>query len=133
MVLDDLRQRNMQRRRRNWILATTSALAALLFTSTLVFTTLSSQKAVRLQRTNTEELLSYMLGNLKSLDPIVGLEVIDQEDEQIQEYLRTLGFDGLENGQLVDKGMEWRELGQEDFERGQLEGAMESFQRSRPG
>ena len=129
--LDDLRQRNMQRRRRNWILATTSALAALLFTSTLVFTTLSSQKAVRLQRTNTEELLSYMLGNLKSLDPIVGLEVIDQEDEQIQEYLRTLGFDGLENGQLVDKGMEWRELGQEDFERGQLEGAMESFQRSR--
>jgi len=66
--LDDLRQRNMQRRRRNWILATTSAVAVLLLTGTLLFTTLSSQKAVRLQRTNTEELLSYMLGNLKRLD-----------------------------------------------------------------
>ena len=129
--LDDLRQRNMQRRRRNWILATTSAVAVLLITGTLIFTTLSSQKAVRLQRTNTEELLSYMLGNLKRLDPIVGLEVIDQKDEQILEYLRTLGFDGMENDQLVDKGMEWREQGQEDFERGQLDEAMESFQQSR--
>jgi len=129
--LDDLRQRNMQRRRRNWILATTSAVAILFITGSLVFTTLTSQKAVRLQRTNTEELLSYMLGNLKRLDPIVGLEVIDQEDEQIQEYLRTLGFDGMENDQLFDQGMEWREQGQEDFERGQLDGAMESFQQSR--
>ena len=129
--LDDLRQRNMQRRKRNWILATTSAAAVLLLTGTLVFTTLSSQKAVRLQRTNTEELLSYMLGNLKRLDPIVGLEVIDQQDEQIQEYLRTLGFDGMENDQLFDQGMEWREQGQEDFERGQLDEAMESFQQSR--
>jgi len=121
----------MQRRRRNWILATTSAVAVLLLTGTLVFTTLSSQKAVRLQRTNTEELLSYMLGNLKRLDPIVGLEVIDQQDEQLQEYLRTLGFDGMESDQLFDQGMEWREQGQEGFERGQLDQAMESFQQSR--
>ena len=35
--LDDLRQRNMQRRRRNWILATTSAVAVLLLTGSLVF------------------------------------------------------------------------------------------------
>ena len=34
--LDDLRQRNMQRRRRNWILATTSAVAVLLLTGTLL-------------------------------------------------------------------------------------------------
>jgi len=129
--LDDLRQRNMQRRRRNWILATTSAVAVLLLTGSLLFTTLSSQKAVRLQRSNTEELLSYMLGNLKRLDPIVGLEVIDQQDEQILEYLRTLGFDGMENDQLFDQGMEWREQGQEGFERGQLDQAMENFQQSR--
>ena len=129
--LDDLRQRNMQRRRRNWILASASAAAVLLLTSTLVFTTLSSQEEVRLQRTNTEELLSYMLGNLKQLDPIVGLEVIDQENEQILEYLRTLGFDGMENGQLVDKGMEWREEGLASHEHGKLDEAMESFERSR--
>jgi len=129
--LDDLRQRNMQRRRRNWILATTSAIAVLLMTGTLVFTTLSSQKAARLQRSNTEELLSYMLGNLKQLDPIVGLEVLGQEDEQTVEYLRTLGFGDMSNEQLVEKGMEWREEGQVNQERGKLDEAMESFQRSR--
>jgi len=129
--LDDLRQRNMQRRRRNWILATTSAVAALVLTGSLVFTTVSSQKAVRLQRSNTEELLSYMLGNLKRLDPIVGLEVIDVENEQILEYLRTLGFDGMENERLVDKGMEWREEGMASHDRGKLDEAMKRFERSR--
>ena len=129
--LDDLRQRNMQRRRRNWILTTTSAVAALLLTGSLVFTTLSSQKAVRLQRSNTEELLSYMLGNLKHLDPIVGLEVIDAENEQILEYLRTLGFDGMENERLVNKGIEWREEGMTSHEHGKLDEAMERFERSR--
>jgi hypothetical protein len=43
--LDELRQRNMQRRRRNWTLATISAVMVLLVTGTLVLTTLSSQKA----------------------------------------------------------------------------------------
>jgi tetratricopeptide (TPR) repeat protein len=129
--LDDLRQRNMQRRRRNWLLATTSAVAVLLITGSLVFTTLTSQTAVRLQRTNTEELLSYMLGNLKRLDPILGLEAIDQEDERIQEFLQTLGFDGMENDRLVDKGMEWREEGMAGHERGKLDEAMETFERSR--
>ena len=129
--LDDLRQRNMQRRRRNWILATTSAVVVLLLTGSLVFTTVSSQKAVRLQRSNTEELLSYMLGNLTRLDPIVGLEVIDAENEQILEYLRILGFDSMENDRLIDKGMEWRDEGVASHERGKLDEAMESFERSR--
>jgi hypothetical protein len=129
--LDDLRQRNMQRSRRNWIIASISATLILVLTGTLVIATLSSQKAVRLQRTNTEELLSYMLGNLKRLDPIVGLEVIDHEDEQIVEYLRTLGFEGMDDDQLVEQGMEWREQGQADHERGEMGNALENFQRSR--
>jgi len=129
--LDDLRQRNMQRRRRNWITASISVAAIILVTGGLVVATLSSQKAARLQRTNTEELLSYMLGNLKRLDPIVGLEVIDQEDKQTLEYRRTLGFDGMDDEQLVGRGLEWREQGQADHERGNLDDAMKSFQRSR--
>jgi tetratricopeptide (TPR) repeat protein len=129
--LDDLRRRDMQRTRRSRFVATISAAAILLLTGSLIFTTLSSQKAARLQRTSTEDLLSYMLGNLKRLDPIVGLEVIDQEDEQAQKFRRTLGFDVMEDEQLVDKGLEWREQGQADHERGNLDEAMKSFQRSR--
>jgi hypothetical protein len=129
--LDELRQRNMQRRRRNWAIASISTIVLLAVTGALVFTALSSQKAARMQRANTEELLSYMLGNLKRLDPIVGLEIIDQEDEEVLEYLRKLGFDGMENDQLVDTGLKWREQGQVDHDRGKLDEAMDHFQRSR--
>ncbi len=129
--LDELRQRDLQRRRKNRVLATAAALAFLLVTSTLVFTTMSSQKAVRLQRSNTEELLSYMLGNLKQLDPIVGLEVIDLDDEQMLEYFQALGLDEMDNDTLVEKGLEWREEGRIDHQRGNLEQAMDHFKKSR--
>lgn len=129
--LDDLRQRELQRRRRNWILACAGTVAALVVTGTLVFTTVSSQKTVRLQRSNTEELLSYMLGNLKQLNPIVGLEVIDQQDEQTLEYFRSLGIDQMDNDELTKKGLEWREQGQDYHERGNLDEAMEYFKKSR--
>ena len=129
--LDELRRRNMQRRRRNLAIGAVLTLAMLALTGTLLFTTLSSQKEVRMQRSSTEELLSYMLGNLKQLNPIVGLEVLGQEDEQIKQYLASLGFDQLDSEQLIQQGLEWRERGQSAHERGQYDEAMDKFQRSR--
>jgi tetratricopeptide (TPR) repeat protein len=129
--LDELRRRNMQRSRRIWTFATVTSVAMLLLTGTLVFTTFSSQKEARLQRTNTEELLSYMLGNLKRLDPIVGLEVLDREDEDHRNIIQSLGLDQMENEQLVEKAMSLRDQGQEDHERGQLDQAIVHFNQSR--
>ncbi len=129
--LDDLRRRNLQRQRRNRLITAAAVIVVLLTTGTLTFTTLTSQKQVRQQRASTEELLGYMLGNLTRLDPIVGLEVIDQEDEQSQDYISTLGFDAMTDDQLIEKGMEWREQGQDDQNRGNTREAMEYFQRSR--
>jgi len=129
--LDELRRRNMQRSRRNWTLVGVFALAMVLLTATLVVTTLSSQRAARMQRTNTEELLSYMFGNLKRLDPIVGLEVLDREDEVHQSYVQTLGLGQMDNVQLVEKGMALRELGMDDHARGHLDDAVGHFSESR--
>jgi tetratricopeptide (TPR) repeat protein len=129
--LDELRRRNMQRRRRNLAIGAVSTLVMLVLTGTLLFTTISSQKEARMQRSNTEELLSYMLGNLKRLEPIVGLEVLSQEDEQVKKYLASLGFDGMKSDQLIEQGMAWREQGQSAQNRGQFDEAMEYFQRSR--
>ena len=129
--LDELRRRNMQRRRRNWTIATFATVAMLFLTGTLVFTTLTSQKAVRTQRANTEELLSYMLGNLKRLDPIVGLEVLEREDAEHLNFVRTLGLAQMNNEQLISKGMELRDLGLDDHDRGQLDAALHHFSQSR--
>jgi tetratricopeptide (TPR) repeat protein len=129
--LDELRRRDSQRRRRNWMV---SAVAMALFiglTASLAITAISSKKMVALQRTNTEELLSYMLGDLKSLDPIVGLEVIDQNDEHVRDLLQNLGFQQMDNEQLVATALAWRDEGQVLHVRAQLDDAMALFQKSR--
>ena len=131
--LDELRRRDAQRRRKIWLASTTAAVVFVVLTATLAFTAISTRKTVALQRDNTEELLGYMLGNLKSLDPIIGLEVIDQNNEQVMNYLQSLGFENMSIDQLVEQAMAWRTEGQDLHERGMLDAAMEPLQKSRAG
>jgi eukaryotic-like serine/threonine-protein kinase len=131
--LDELRRRDAQRRRKTWLVSTTVAALVILLTAALAFTTISTRKTVALQRDNTEELLGYMLGNLKSLDPIMGLEVIDQNNAQVMNYLHSLGFEDMAIDQLVEQAMTWRTEGQDLHERGMLDAAMEPLQKSRAG
>lgn len=129
--LDELRRRDQQRRRKNRIIASISAVTVIALTLTLAISAVSSRKAAQLQRTNTEELLSYMLGNLKQLDPIIGLEVVDKNDQQMIDLLQSQGLTRLDNEKLVEWGIERREQGISYHERGELEDAMEQFQLSR--
>jgi eukaryotic-like serine/threonine-protein kinase len=131
--LDELRRREAQRRRRTWLVSSAVVVLVVLLTAALAFTAISTRKTVALQRDNTEELLGYMLGNLKSLDPILGLEVIDQNNEQVMNYLQSLGFENMTIDQLVEQAMSWRTDGQKLHERGMLDAAMEPLQKSRAG
>lgn len=129
--LDELRRRDMQRRRKTWAIATATSLLLILLTISLALTAISSKKAAQMQRAGTEDLLSYMLGNLQSLDPIVGLEVVDQNNEQVMNYLKSLGFQQMDNDKLVETALSWREQGKLLKERGDLTAAMEPLQQSR--
>ena len=129
--LDDLRRRDMQRRFRRRLTAVLTGTAIILLTGALTYSTVMSRKAAQAQRASTEELLSYMLGNLQRLDPIIGLETVDREDAEVMLYLETLGFQGMDDEALTATGLSWREQGQEFQERGELAAAMEWFQKSR--
>lgn len=129
--LDELRRRDQQKRRKIWAVAGLATALVLALTLTLAVSAISSRQATLAQRTNTEELLNYMLGNLKQLDPIVGLEVVDQGDEQLLEYIDSLEFYNLEDDQLVEWGLAWRDKGIEHHEHGNLDEAMQDFQKSR--
>ena len=131
--LDELRRRDAQRRRRTWLVSTVVIALVVLLTAALAFTAISTRKTVALQRDNTEELLGYMLGNLKSLDPIMGLEVIDQNNEQVMSYLQSLGFEHMTIDQLLEQAMAWRTEGQDLHERGMLDASLEPLQKSRAG
>jgi len=129
--LDQLRQRDMQRRRARWLLAGLSGVLLVALTLTLAWSAISSKKDSRLRRANTEELLSYMLGNLKTLDPIVGLEVVDRNDAQVLAYMQSLGLAALDDQALGAVALTWREEGMDQHGRGELLLALQSFQKSR--
>ena len=129
--LDELRRREAQRQRRNWLALTAAVALILAVTASLAITAISARKAVLQQRSNSEELLNYMLGNLKSLDPIVGLEVVDRNDEQVMNYLDNLGFQQMDNEQLVEMALALRTEGESLHGRRELDAALEPLQKSR--
>jgi len=129
--LDQLRQRDMQRRRRTWALSGLSAAAVVVLTSVLALTAIDSRKDAQARRANTEELLSFMLGNLKNLDPIIGLEVIDTDDAQTRAYIADLEMAELDSEELIEAALQWRETGITHHTRGNLTDAMEEFLKSR--
>ncbi len=129
--LDDLRRRDMQRRRRNLAIFSTSTAVVLALTTFLAITAIRSREAVKQTRTNIEELLGYMLGDLKDIAPIVGLEVIDPDDSSSVAYIDGLGLQQLNNDELKQRGAQWRNEGLAFRNRGQADEALDVFGKSR--
>ena len=129
--LDELRRRDAQRRLRRRLINGAVAVALAVVIAWLFHSAQSSREAVRLQRAGTEEMLSFMLGELDRLDPIQGLESISEDDEAHARLSENLGLDALDNEALLDRALKWRELGQELAWEGDTEGAESAYEDSR--
>lgn len=125
--LDELRRRDAQRRlqrRLVWGLATVVLVSVL---GWLLYTQAASRAAAKLQRANTEELLSYMLGDLQRLDPIAGVQSTAVEHGQHEQRSQRLGLAGMDSETLMEKALEWRAAGLDHSWEGELDEAMEQF------
>jgi len=129
--LDELRRRDAQRRLRRRLLNTAVAAVLAVVIAWLFHSAQSSREAVRLQRAGTEEMLSFMLGELDRLDPIRGLESISEDDEAHTQLSQRLGLDDLDNEVLLERALKWRELGQELSWEGDSAAAESAFADSR--
>jgi len=129
--LDELRRRDAQRRTRNRFGYALAVLALTTIIGWLVFAEATTRATAQAQRTNTEELLGFMLGDLKRLAPIEGLEIISADDEMQPEFREQLGFQALDNEELMEKALLWREQGLENNRLGELDSALNDFERSR--
>jgi tetratricopeptide (TPR) repeat protein len=129
--LDELRRRDSQRRMRNLIIYCVSVLLLVSLFGWLAWSDATSRAHARAQRTNTEELLGFMLGDLHSLDPIEGLEIIEENDESQQQLNAQLGFAEMDNDRLVSEALRWREAGIDHHQRGESAAAMQQFIQSR--
>ena len=129
--LDELRQRDAQRRTRNRILYALAALFLAVVIGWLMNSVVTARLTAKVQRANTEDLLSFMLGDLERLDPIQGLESISPENEDQVRLAEQLGFKSMDNDTLVEQALAWRKTGVDLKWEGELEAAMEQFTNSR--
>ncbi|MDZ4731541.1 MAG: toll/interleukin-1 receptor domain-containing protein [Xanthomonadales bacterium] len=129
--LDELRRRDAQRTTRNRIVYSLATLALVAVIGWLTWSEATTRASAKVQRTNTEELLGYMLGDLKRLDPIVGLEFVLADDAMQQRFREGFKFDQMDNEALLNAGMNWREAGIDAQRQSDLNINMDLFQRSR--
>ncbi|MGD8347524.1 MAG: toll/interleukin-1 receptor domain-containing protein [Lysobacterales bacterium] len=125
--LDLLRRRDAQRRLRrrlSWGFVSI-VLAALL--GWLTYTQVTTQAAAEAQRANTEDLLSFMLGDLDRLGSAAGEPNLAIDFAVHDERAEGLGLSGFEDDALLEQALEWREAGLELSWQGQAEAALTTF------
>lgn len=129
--IDDLKQRDAQRRVR--VFAGIAAGSAIVAVAMLVlsFYAVSAQKEAELRRGQAEELIGFMLGDLRGkLQPIGRLDILDSVGAEAMDYFAVLDENATPQD-LLSRGMALRQIGEVRFSQGQLEDALQSFTESR--
>ena len=125
--LDELRQRDLQRRRKRRI-ATGLALTA---AAALVVMTVISQIAERHEREQAEQLATFIVDLGERLKSDTDLETRALIGEQASKYLENLKTEKLSAGTGEKVALAFRQLGLVSQEQGKPGEALEAFKRSR--
>lgn len=129
--IDDLRQRDAQRQVRTWSAIAVGSMAIAVLTIGLAIVAYLAREESELRRGQAEDLISFMLGDLRGrLEPVGRLDVLDAVGDQAMDYFAALGERGTED-EVMARAMALRQIGEVRFSQGQLEPALEAFTESR--
>ncbi len=128
LELDEIRQREQQRRQRRMALITVSSLAGMLLTGALAFNAhLAGQRAER-RHAQAEDLIGFMLGDLyQRLFAINRLDVYTAIGDKAMDYFASLEAEDLTNSTLAQQAAALRLIGEVGLDQGVLDGALEAF------
>lgn len=141
--LDELKQREHQRRVRRMAIITGISLLGSAFTTSLAVVAFQARDEAQKQRNNAElqrqraderrgqaeDLIGYMLGNLHDkLKPIGRLDVLDSLSEMAVDYFGKVRSDELTDKELSLRAEALRQLGNQRVEQGDLDAAAKAFQ-----
>lgn len=130
--LDDLRRRDQQRRQRLWLASTFVSLGIAAAMAVLAMLAVNARNAADNRRAHAEELVGYIVGDLKTrLDEVGRLDILEAMGQRVVDYLQTLDPDELTDESLVQQAKVWRQLGEVSMTQGDLGAALESFSTSR--
>ena len=127
--LDDLRQREARKRLKQMSgIAASSFLVMVLMIALAISAYLSKREAQR-SRAQAEDLIGYMLGDLrKKLETIGRLDILDDVGDKAMGYFSSVEATKLSRTTLVDRARAVRQVGQVRLDQGRLAEALESFE-----
>jgi tetratricopeptide (TPR) repeat protein len=125
--LDELRQREQQRKRKFQILVSIASIAVV----ALVALTVVSKLTERNRQQYAEALVSQLVEVSADLDEVADLPTLRGIGERLARYLETLDQDDLSNESQLQVGLVLRQLGEVSRAQGRPDEAMTAFTRSR--
>ncbi len=129
--LDELVQRDAQRRSRIWAGVAAGSLVLAAAMIGLALYAVDAQKEAELRRGQAENLIGFMLGDLRrGLQPIGRLDLLDAVGDEAMQYFEALD-DNATPRDLLSRAMALRQIGEVRFYQGQLEPALGAFSESR--
>ncbi|PLR21845.1 hypothetical protein SGCZBJ_19925 [Caulobacter zeae] len=126
--LDNLIQRDARRRQR-WMAATTAgALGVAVVTGVLAVVAFDARREAEAQRAEAEDLVAYMLGDLrKKLEPVGRLDVLDGVGARALAHYAHVDARDLDDEDLSQQAKAQTLLGEIRDKRGDLKGARQAF------
>ena len=126
--LDKLVQRDTQRRQRNLALVTAASAAGMAAMAILAVAAMDARKAEELRRAEAEDLIEFMLTDLRDrLDDVGRLDVLDAVGEKSIEYYSKVDIEEHSEPSLGRRARAFHLLGEVDDLKGDLESARDAF------
>jgi tetratricopeptide (TPR) repeat protein len=128
---DELIRRDAQRRVRRLALVAAASVAGMAIMAVLTVTAVRSRNEAQVQRAEAEDLLEFMLGDLRrKLEPVGRLDVLDGVGEKALSYYARQEADRLDPNALGRRSRALHLIGEMREQRGQLEAALRAFTRA---
>ena len=132
--LDDLAQREAQRRHRRHTLITGGSILGMLVASGLAFTAIQARDEARDQRREAEKLVAFMLGDLREKrEPLGRLDVLDSVGAKALAYYESQDKSGLSDEALAQRSKALTLMGEMAQKRGDLDGALARYREAMQG
>lgn len=132
--LDDLVQRDQQRRHRRLTIIAGASLAGMVMTSGLAVFAFDKRDEARDQRREAEGLVSFMLGDLRQkLEPIGRLDALDAVGSRALQYFAKQDKSELSDAALAQRSKALTLMGQIALARGDLPGALVRYSEAMTG
>lgn len=130
--LDDLRQRDMQRKHRQWMISSAAAMTVAIITTILAVVAITARDQAENRRQHAENLVDYMVDDLKEkLDEVGRLDILEGMGDEVSRYLGTLNPREETAESLLQKAKVLRQLGEVAMSQDKLDDAMTAFAASR--